>query len=331
MRDYASAHRRRRTSRKKTLSSRNSTKRVPNGLFGWLKRLVVSVLILGGLGAAVTIISFTVLTFVFPLKESRTLVITGKDANYQGSVFLAHFDPAQSKITMIKLDGEQEVSLLANYGQYRLQAVYPFLQLERRPSSFIAANFGLVTKTLIDGVVAVSEPPAISSQDDLAQTLWLAFKQKLGVGIRGQGERGQLSLRELLAYYRFAKDPAVTWQWGGFLPGSNQLPDYSFISFSAQTCPVAVVNTTHTQGLAKLVADVLENSDLSVVRTTNESPALETSQILYDPNLPDCAEVATQAQKILPNQARTSLLKADPELASRYRAGAVVLVGEDLE
>jgi hypothetical protein len=97
----------------------------------------------------------------------------------------------------------------------------------------------------------------------------------------------------------------------------------------ARVCPVAVVNTTNIRGLAGKISQILEDSGVLVIRTTQSEVKFDQTTIYLEDGIPDeCVQLAERIGKLFPEQP-TILPQAAGE-ATQYRAKIVVMVGLDL-
>jgi len=91
-------------------------------------------------------------------------------------------------------------------------------------------------------------------------------------------------------------------------------------------CPVVVVNTSQHQGLATQMGKMLETASFSVIRRDSGNQALANSYLALDPNMEACLALQSRFAQLLPEKE----IKQDQAITRKYRAGAVIFIGEDL-
>ncbi|MCA9370292.1 MAG: LytR C-terminal domain-containing protein [Pseudomonadales bacterium] len=94
----------------------------------------------------------------------------------------------------------------------------------------------------------------------------------------------------------------------------------------AERCPVAVVNTTATSGLASKHAAALERVGVFVVRVINQKPEVPASRVVVGKE--ECWSVA---ELLVPffTTPKSELVTLDGQGGDPYRASVVVLLGSD--
>ena len=91
-------------------------------------------------------------------------------------------------------------------------------------------------------------------------------------------------------------------------------------------CPVAVINSSGTVGLASAFAELLEKDGFSVVRRDSDRDVLTESSLLIDPKITSCQSLLERFEQLAPGKT----VNFNQELAQQYRAGAVIFLAEDL-
>jgi len=89
---------------------------------------------------------------------------------------------------------------------------------------------------------------------------------------------------------------------------------------------VAVINTSQQNGLANRFATLLAADGFSIIRRDSDSQALETSRLVLDPEMIACQALSQRFSQFLPQQE----IQSNFEITNKYRAGAVIFLGEDL-
>lgn len=90
-------------------------------------------------------------------------------------------------------------------------------------------------------------------------------------------------------------------------------------------CPIAVINTTETQGLANSYSKVLEKSGAFIIRVNSES-ALKDKSTIYSSENKACNDLIQGIQHLFPH---TVEVITDETKTQEYRAGIVLFLGKD--
>jgi hypothetical protein len=309
MRDYNSAQSR--PKKKKNLRNRDIKK------LAFVSLIKKSLLIFALLLVITLVLTKVFVSNFFSLEGSLNLVFASNNLNNKNAVYLVKFIPDREEIEIKEMSGDIQVSLVGGYGSYRLQAIYPLLKLEGRDDDFIKSVYSLALETVVDEVVIIDNNFEISKKADLFHLLSKAVVQKL--------EKKQFStafLNLLMFSIRPSSKLLLTQ-----INEKSEMIDSSMDSIS-DDCPIAVVNTTETTGLANKVADVLEDNGFLVVRTTNDFNKLDKTKIYFDENMSKCNQTLIEVSKIIPNSENN---EANGEMANQYRAGIVIMLGKDVD
>jgi hypothetical protein len=94
----------------------------------------------------------------------------------------------------------------------------------------------------------------------------------------------------------------------------------------SRECAVAVVNTTAQNGVARQITQVLEQSGLYVIRVTDNFSESPETVLVFNPEFA-CARELSILGSLVPHQLSPV---ANGEVARKYRADAVLLIGVDL-
>ena len=281
---------------------------------------------------------------MFMVKQPTTLVLVDPQPGSQVGLWILQFQPDAKKILWVNISPETQTELFSGYGQYSVAAVYPLLKIDNKSSSYIQASLGAITGRLISRVVIW--PEIKLWQDQVRATLMTQSSQsdkKLGnLAIEAVKEIVEISWRQIwqddlsyevrikaiedfkisLSWYWFTQQARFKWQFGA------QLSDLiSVAPPAAADCPVAVINATQSQGLAKQIGTLLTATGFEVIRISAEVATIEDSALWLDPNQADkCGGVAKIVAGSIPT---IPAVKLDAEKTSRYRAPIVLVVGLD--
>lgn len=91
-------------------------------------------------------------------------------------------------------------------------------------------------------------------------------------------------------------------------------------------CPVGVINTTSTSGLAGQYSEIVEQSGYPVVRLSDNQDKIPVTTVVFEPNRPECKIEAERLTALLNPEPE---LVANSELVKRHRAEIVILLGQD--
>ena len=227
--------------------------------------------------------------------------------------------------------------LLRNFWQKRqaLKTNYQLLLIDDRQAQFLLRL--LPASKRVELVDLRSEANLIwesSASADLDQRLF--FSLALGEFIDQLVERGDFQqFNDKLAWQQFLGNQEkfnleltvlkylqrhdLDWQWPESLV-TNAIKAKNF------ACPVAVINTSQQNGLANRFATLLAADGFSIIRRDSDSQALETSRLVLDPEMIACQALSQRFSQFLPQQE----IQSNFEITNKYRAGAVIFLGEDL-
>jgi hypothetical protein len=296
---------------------------IANGIksvFFKLGFLVVLTLVL------VASVSFFVMKVVFPriidTSINTTVVIVSAPTELDtNKILIAQYNAKKQIVTTIRLTADEEVPVIGGFGAYPLKSVYPLLAMENKDDAFIRAAYSSILGQVVDGVVESGEGVLMDTAPQLASIMsrdlmmhplnvWSNKQHLQLMTIAGQMAQNQLEQREMNSLAEWQK---YTSQQALIQPDS--------------TCPVAVVNTTPTSGLATKLSTIVEGSGYTVIRIADTTQNLEQSQVLVDPTTVNCLSHAERLTHILPQAGE---IIADGEQAATFRAKIVILLGNDV-
>lgn len=259
-----------------------------------------------------------------PLKRAHTLVLVDPQPGNQTDVLVVQLAVNSKKVIVYAVPAHSMSQLFSGYGEYQLSSIYPLMQLERKNKQYQAATLGAVLGVVVDAVIPIEnlgeQAPFVSVEKNPQRTLTQV-------------------LRPLWWQQSLAIDWQTRWQWLTYLERADLTwvalkTDEGMGPFQFETtfaelkdCSVAVINTTKVKGLARRISNELENSGLTVIRTVAEQSTEAASVVYFDENYPKCHQLIPYIQQALP-QHREAL--QDQNLANRFRANLVVVLGSDL-
>lgn len=92
-------------------------------------------------------------------------------------------------------------------------------------------------------------------------------------------------------------------------------------------CPVGVINTTSTSGLATNLSNLVEESGYPVVQLSDNRDNVEQSTIFFDPEVPECQLEAERLSHLMISSPK---IEANADAVRRHRAQIVIYLGQDM-
>jgi hypothetical protein len=281
------------------------------------------------------------LILLWPLTETVTLLWVDPPTGTTVSPFLVQLQPDSHAIVISQLSAENETELFSGYGTYKLPAVYPLLTLDKRSPAYIRASFSAISGWMITEVVPWPALPTwnqsrqqLDPSEHEAQAVKLgrsAFKdiskmywQKIWFKDISWQERVQNfhAWKQAMHWRWFAEQTQLQWVWT-----TAQTAFVSTQMSGAEDCPIAVINTTQVQGLARKITTVLTTNGYGVVRTTTAANSVPDSKVWVASELEAlCHSVAAKVSQLLPLAPAPAI---NDQLTKEYRAPIVITVGED--
>jgi len=252
--------------------------------------------------------------------DNQTLLLVHNNAEKSGA-YLISADFTNLSLEVVPLDTEVEVDL-GDYGNYRLQAVYPLLaSVEKKPVNFVRLTYSFSLGRVIDEVWGVDQVLANSDQlNDLKQPFFSReFWQFPG------------SLGNKLAWWSLISDPRTEVNYADLATSFPLEKRIKNTDSSLLLCTIAVINTTSVNGLAGRIEQVLDVDGFSIIRTDSEAQTLAKTELVVstDQNSQtNCRKAEQKLIKLLPGKVEVNV---DDVLTKTYRADLVVKLGEDLQ
>jgi hypothetical protein len=286
---------------------------------------------------------------LWPLHQAISVVLVDPHPGSGTSPWLMQLQPDTKTVTLIALPTDQTTELFSGYGQYKLSAVYPLLNLDHRSPAYIRATFSAISQILVTAVEPWSELP--NWQQQVTKTGLLTPQPAAAINRNQAQQLGRQPLAALATvYWQKIWSPGLKWsdrvqnfqawkrisQWRWFTEQSDVQwvwsTDLKAISAgnesAADQCPIAVINATEIKGLARQISNVLTANGYSTVRTTVDPVANDQSHIWLDPATAElCQSVAVHVSTILPTAPKPEI---NGEITKLYRAPIVIVVGGDI-
>lgn len=303
-------------------STRSSSSRRTTVKGGFLRALFTAVFATMFIAGLLWWLFWVVVPQLLPLNSTEVIVLVPASSDEStNQIILAQFDPQAGKITAGMIQPESATRVIGGYGEYPIRALYPLLAMENKSEQYQRAAHSWALSVLVDQVVPTSE--SLSTQPLLLKKYLVAeLKQQL----RHSWHR-PARFQEWLALYFFVKDtPAEKFHWSTQKLVVGELGK-TFTSSRHSSCPMAIVNTTPTSGIASRLTQLVEARGSSVVRVTDTGEKHEKSSIVINQENPECGIVAKQLLSAFP--AKIEIIPNEALLAE-HRAEAVVLLGLDV-
>ncbi len=255
------------------------------------------------------------------IQPQNIVIVNSKIGEHSSPSFFVQFDTFWPKVTVVTFDGRMMMPLIDGYGEYNLQSVYPLLEMDKKSATYTRAAYSHGLNQVVSQVwrLPSTHDAHLESQADLQNFLWQIIRS--GTTATSVADRVKL-LRFVMSldstqYVFYQVDQWDTWQT---VQQDISLP-------FEETCSIAVINSTDTQGLAGHFSSVLENSGMSVVRVTDDSLQLEKSVIEVDADQLNCNSVAKQVSVVFPE---TIAINNRQNVEQEYRAAMVIILGNDV-
>lgn len=257
--------------------------------------------------------------YLFELSQPQNLLVVPTNLESEDDILLfAHVDAEERRRSFHVIDGSAEVEVVGGYGRYQLQNVYPLLKMEQKDQQFITAAFNHALTMALDRVLVVDRLTAdLLDNGELKQVL-LSY---------ALSER---SLDYLRLHYLLKDQPRNSLAVLGAADFSKLVPNYQTITDQqARNCPVAVINTTRTNGLAGSISKIIEDNGGLVVRITSENTVRPISGLLLGERAESqCQEVIQLVRGLFPFGLEEAA--ASSQETSQYRSQLILFAGEDV-
>lgn len=302
------------TSRRKPVNRSNKRRKKNKPL---LFVLIIIVLILGACGG----VWLGVRSFVVGSVDSFKMVLVpdGVESKLAQVIFLS-YDSEKKSVTAISLPKELQLDIAGGYGKYRIQSLVPLLKLGSADGAKMRMIYSLVLGHVIDEVVGVQDEVlkdssfAVKDITEVLKTSHSFTNSKIGFW---KQEVALSDVPESLFFHTVL--PETT-------SGEEVLKKLDS-EYELLSCPVAVVNTTSTTGLARKYTQLLESSGVTVLRVTDAVKPVPKSRVLTTNELSqECQKTVSLLQRVLP---QNSDVVIDSQATATQRTDVILEVGED--
>lgn len=268
------------------------------------RALLFSLVAVGMLGVGLYFLASIVLPMVFPLERDTTVVFVPAGQQATDVIGVVTFKPSNSSVTGALVSLNDWPNPVPEDSSYESAAAW---------SQTLRLVVDQVIPTPVFSQLRHSQMVPTILWEDLRQTQildWFSLQQtRLWVFARGvpSAQRRWLEVASPQQWER-SKFQMVL---------GNQFTQ----------CPVGVINTTSTSGLATRMSSLIEESGYPVVRLTDNRDNLEQSHIFVDADRPECLAEAQRLARLLPQEV---VVTADSSVVRQYRAQIVLFLGQEV-
>lgn len=250
--------------------------------------------------------------------ESRTVALVPSTAG--GQVLIVQLEPDLKDSKVFQLNGDENVTLPGQYGEYRLSAIYPLLLIDEKDDRYFRGTMNRVFGVFLDEELIV---PTVLSVDtkELSAQIQDAFWQDLL-------SNHHLTLDYLRTWYVLQYNNTII-PLESVRTVVDEIRSLNGGTFATRDeCRVAILNSTTTSGLAGGLADIVERNGGIVIRLGQYPNALEASRLLYDPSVAECTEAIEQIKTLSPVPFE---VVEDSSVQGTFRAPLVAIIGKNFE
>lgn len=315
-----SASRVRTPQRKISRPSRLASRRPPSKLSQKIKKCIwVFIGVLFLFSITFFMIYRSILSIALDERSTQTIVLVPDDLDDSDTQVVFAFLAEEQRDSFIAiLPVSTEVAVPGGYGNYRLSAVYPLLELEKKDAQFMRASFSRGLGRTVDTVYGVSE---LVDEDELESGELFSLILKTAL-------KEKRVPTELIRLWHFVKNdiPVVKLNALSELSGLVAEKKAAVIA-EAQECPIGVLNASLQSGTASLLSTLFEQSGLITIRTSSY-PELEPTTKIYISENNTCAPVLETVKKAF---VQLPQIEVNQAMVTQYRAPIVIIIGEDFE
>ena len=285
-------------------------------------RLIRALIVAVVTGAGVLLVGYLLYTAILnnalQLTEPQTIVLVHKSLDSADQkILIVHVASESTDNYAITVSGNQEVTLPAGYGTYRVSAIYPLLTIDKKDSQFITASFSRSLGIIVDDVYGLE---SLDFQDKkFSQGIFQIVTTSLW-------QRRTLPLEAIKLWY-FARKGVATESADSIAGIQEILGRHRKNNYSFQECPVGVLNASGQAGAAATLSALFEKSGLLSIRTSSY-PSEEPVTTIYHDGNEACQKVLEMSANVF---VKRPAIVQDAEKTTQYRAPVVILIGKDFQ
>ncbi len=310
--DYGSARHSRKKRTLKSVSNSSRNRHTESVVGSFVPRLRFFIGCIVALIVSVYALIHFVLPSVLTLPKPVSLIVTQQASNKDRFYFI-HLNPNASLNYSTELPSSEEVSVPFLDQKISLDTVYQ--EHNEMMTTITSHALGLLVHSTYR-IIGHNDQEFNKITDIFAVT----FDKKAHLSPK---ERVMLLYYFILAQKNDVEiqDLASVKDVASELSDNQAIWEYS----TAHACPIAVINTTATQGLANSYSTILEKSGAFIIRVTSES-TLKDKSIIYTGENEACEELIEGIQELFPQKLEVA---ADTAITQEYRSGIVLFLGKD--
>lgn len=260
----------------------------------------------------------SILTNALQRTEPQTLLFVPNSVeNTDNSVILVKLGREVKDSYMIQINGTEVVTLPAGYGSYRLSAMYPLLQLDKRDQQFITGSFSRSLHTILSTTYGL-DSLQVEDNSFRPSLLRLAFSTLL--------QTREIPL-DLIKLWHFSQRGLDVQSVDSVHELQQLLDAKKKEQYIESECQVAVLNGSEHDGAASTLTDIFEKSGLVTIRTSSFSEATAQTTIYHADKL-YCTKVLEMIPTVFVKQ---PIIITDEKMTAQYRAPIVIVIGNDFE
>jgi hypothetical protein len=298
--------------RRRSLFSQNRQGFVLN----WGTRLLVGATLVGVALALALYLTFQrVVAEALHTDTQTVLFVPAAVSEAQGEVWVITVAADISNSKIITIPANTTVDVSGGYGTYRLSAVYPLLQLERKDPHFIRASYSNSLGVLTDVVIPLQSYDRKSSQMRrlVLQSVWRWV---------WSGDRDALIF---LKTWLFLKQEPELHSVASVPELQQRVAQFESNRPLVQECPVGILNGSETAGAAGNLGRLLEAGKIVTIRVGTFPQEVVETKIYHDGRVA-CSTVLERTASALLTSPKVIL---DTQMTTQYRSAIVVVLGKD--
>lgn len=271
-------------------------------------KIIVSILLFC---FSIITILFVFFLFVKPEYQNKNIVfIPSKKSGGEGKIVFAEFHKNTGSVNVFILNGTIKSTLIGGYGDYQLKAVKGILDIDKKGSGFINAAFSYFLQKGVDEVVEYKPNTKLpTTKIELMKFFWENKETIFDSLLVKDIDSEKINFFEIDSKEEWEKilQKQLTWKIN-------------------EECTIAIVNSTDLVGLATDFGQILENSGVEVVRSTNNIWD-EPKTAFYIDGLDSCLQVKSRVKTLSPIVLDEI---EDTSKTTEYRANMVLFIGDEL-
>lgn len=254
--------------------------------------------------------------------DKNILLLPETVDGYTGKLLFAHISPSNREIEVVMINPELPVNVIGGYEEYPLRSIYPLWKLEKRDQTILPAIYSFALSKVVDQVWKSDKYHFDANEPDFKKITQNLLQFKI---------TSPLTLADRIWLYKFAhslRPDEITVKTVETMDDWKKVSaDIEFADQSA-VCNFAVVNSIGVSGAGGTVGKMLESSGFSIVRITDENPALEKTTLILGENATKCQDQQDHTLNAMPLKIK---IENDSAKANQYRANMVLILGEDMK